>query len=273
MLSDCRAAVLAAICDTVVPSIERARPRRALGAQGERPRRRRGRRAADRRDPDPAASRRAVQLIDALGAQGIARAPSQASREQILRNIALSDPPGRGRGRRADRHDPLPCLRRARSRHRPEPELERPSAIPGPISAAARGPEDARIHEPEGSEETLEADVCVVGSGSGGAVVAAGLAAARARTWSCWRPPATSTSPTSPSSSSLPTSRCTGAAGPTRPPTATSAWSPAPRSAAARRSTGPTACAPAPGSASSGRGSTASRASTAPTSTATSTRC
>ena len=31
-------------------------------------------------------------LIDALGGQGITRAPSQESREQILRNTALSDP-------------------------------------------------------------------------------------------------------------------------------------------------------------------------------------
>src|SRR5439155_3348062 len=33
-----------------------------------------------------------------------------------------------------------------------------------------------KVHEPQGSAETLEADVRIVGSGAGGAVIAAGLA-------------------------------------------------------------------------------------------------
>ena len=48
---------------------------------------------------------------------------------------------------------------------------------PGPISAPPQVEKPLKIHEPEGSEETIEADVCIVGSGSGGSVVAAVLAA------------------------------------------------------------------------------------------------
>ena len=47
---------------------------------------------------------------------------------------------------------------------------------PGPASAPPQVEKPLRIHEPQGSEETLEADVCIVGSGSGGAVCAAVLA-------------------------------------------------------------------------------------------------
>ena len=42
--------------------------------------------------PDPELRGGLLQLIDAVGDQGITRAPSQESREQILRNTALSDP-------------------------------------------------------------------------------------------------------------------------------------------------------------------------------------
>jgi choline dehydrogenase-like flavoprotein len=48
---------------------------------------------------------------------------------------------------------------------------------PGPSSAPPQVDKPLKVYEPGGSEETLEADVCIVGSGSGGAVIAATLAA------------------------------------------------------------------------------------------------
>src|SRR5262245_27395966 len=93
VLSDAQSAVLTAVCDTIVPSIERDRDPDGLWA----------RRASDlgvdvaaaqliSEIPDPLVRGGLLQLIDALGGQGIARAPSQESREQILRNTSLADP-------------------------------------------------------------------------------------------------------------------------------------------------------------------------------------
>src|SRR5512135_131982 len=92
MLSDAQGAVLTAVCDTVVPSLPRERDPDGLW----------GRKASDlgvdlgaaqliSEIPDPELRGGLLQLLDALGGQGIARA-SQASREQILRNAAWSDP-------------------------------------------------------------------------------------------------------------------------------------------------------------------------------------
>ena len=92
VLSDAEQATLAEICDTVVPSIERPRDPDGLWK----------RKATDlgadvaaaqliSEIPDPAMRDGLRQLIAAIGAQGIAGA-SQASREQILRNVGLSGP-------------------------------------------------------------------------------------------------------------------------------------------------------------------------------------
>ena len=93
VLSDSQRAILAAVCDTVVPALPRDRDPHGLW----------GRKASDigvdtgaalliSEIPDPELRGGLMQLIDALGGQGITRAPSQESREQILRNTALSDP-------------------------------------------------------------------------------------------------------------------------------------------------------------------------------------
>src|SRR5262249_58093920 len=93
VLSDSQRAVLTAVCDTVVPSLLRDRDPDGLWA----------RKASDlgvdvgaaqliSEIPDPELQAGLRQLIDAVGGQGITRAPSQESREQILRNTALSDP-------------------------------------------------------------------------------------------------------------------------------------------------------------------------------------
>ena len=92
VLSEGDRAILKAVCDTVVPSIERDRDPDGLW----------GRSASDlgvdqgaaqliEEIPDPQLHAGLLQLLQALGGQGIGRT-SQLSGEQILRNVALSDP-------------------------------------------------------------------------------------------------------------------------------------------------------------------------------------
>ncbi len=176
MLSDSQQAILTAVCDTVVPSLPRDRDPEGLWM----------RKASDlgvdagaaqliSEIPDPELQGGLLQLIDALGGQGITSAPSQESREQILRNTALADP------RAAAGIGALINMTLFLHYGAPDPETgQNPNwktfGYPGPISAPPQVPKPLRIHEPQGSEETLEADVCIVGSGSGGSVVAAVLA-------------------------------------------------------------------------------------------------
>jgi choline dehydrogenase-like flavoprotein len=176
VLTDAQQAILRAICDTVVPSLARDRDPEGLWA----------RKASDlgvdvgaaqliSEIPDPELRGGMLQLIDALGGQGITVAPSQESREQILRNTALSDP------RAAAGVGALINMTLFLHYGAPDPQTgQNPNwktfGYPGPISAPPQVEKPLRIHEPEGAEETLEADVCIVGSGSGGATVAAVLA-------------------------------------------------------------------------------------------------
>ena len=176
VLSDAQRAVLTAHCDTVVPSLARNRDPDGLW----------GRKASDigvdagaalliSEIPDPELRGGLLQLIDALGGQGITRAPSQESREQILRNTALSDP------RAAAGVAALIGMTLFLHYGAPDPQTgKNPNwetfGYPGPISAPPEVEKPLKIEEPQGSEETIEADVCIVGSGSGGSVVAAVLA-------------------------------------------------------------------------------------------------
>jgi choline dehydrogenase-like flavoprotein len=176
VLSDSQRAILTAICDTVVPSLPRDRDPEGLW----------GRKASDlgvdvgaaqliSEIPDPELRAGILQLIDAIGGQGITRAPSQESREQILRNTALSDP------RAAAGVAALIGMTLFLHYGAPDPEAgKNPNweafGYPGPISAPPQVEKPLEVFEPASAEETLEADVCIVGSGSGGAVVAAVLA-------------------------------------------------------------------------------------------------
>jgi choline dehydrogenase-like flavoprotein len=176
-LTDSQRAILTAVCDTVVPSLPRDRDPDGLWA----------RKASDlgvdvgaaqliSEIPDPELRGGLLQLIDALGGQGITRAPSQESREQILRNTALSDP------RAAAGVAALIGMTLFLHYGAPDPETGlnpnwKAFRYPGPASAPPEVAKPLKVHEPAGSEEVLEADVCIVGSGSGGAVVAAVLAA------------------------------------------------------------------------------------------------
>ena len=92
-------------------------------------------------------------LIDALGGQGITRAPSQESREQILRNTALSDP------RAAAGVAALIGMTLFLHYGAPDPQTgQNPNwetfGYPGPISAPPQVEKPLKIHEPQGSEET-----------------------------------------------------------------------------------------------------------------------
>jgi choline dehydrogenase-like flavoprotein len=176
VLSDSQRAILTAVCDTVVPSLPRDRDPEGLWA----------RKASDlgvdlgaaqliSEIPDPELRGGLLQLLDAIGGQGITRAPSQESREQILRNTALSDP------RAAAAVASLIGMTLFLHYGAPDPQTgKNPNwetfRYPGPISAPPQVEKPLKVHEPQGSQETLEADVCIVGSGSGGAVVAAVLA-------------------------------------------------------------------------------------------------
>jgi choline dehydrogenase-like flavoprotein len=176
VLSESRQAILTAVCDTVVPPLPRDRDPDGLW----------GRKASDigvdvaaaqliSEIPDPELQGGLLMLIDALGGQGITRAPSQASKEQILRNTALSDP------RAAAGIAALINMTLFLHYGAPDPQTgQNPNwkalRYPGPASAPPQVEKPLRIYEPTGSAETLEADVCIVGSGSGGAVVAAVLA-------------------------------------------------------------------------------------------------
>jgi choline dehydrogenase-like flavoprotein len=177
VLSDSQQAILKAVCDTVVPSLPRDRDPEGLW----------GRKASDigvdvgaaqliSEIPDPELRGGLLMLIDALGGQGITRAPSQESREQILRNTALADP------RAAAGIAALIGMTLFLHYGAPDPQTgQNPNwktfRYPGPITPPPQVEKPLKIHEPQGAEETLEADVCIVGSGSGGAVVAAVLAA------------------------------------------------------------------------------------------------
>src|SRR5215207_4240630 len=173
-LNDAQRAILTAVCDTVVPSIERGRDPDGFWA----------RKASDlgvdagaaqliEEIPDPELRDGLVELLMALGAQGITRA-SQPARELILRNTALSDP------RAAAGVAALIGMTLFLHYGAPDPETGRNPTwktfgYPGPASPPPQVEKPLKVYEPGSSAETLEADVCILGSGSGGAVAAAGL--------------------------------------------------------------------------------------------------
>jgi choline dehydrogenase-like flavoprotein len=172
-LNQPRAEVLRTVCDTIVPSLEHvpdphghwARSASAYGVPES---------VAEMLATLPPEMQEGMgQLLDALAAQGFTGA-SQASREQLLRNLSLaSSDAAAGIGA-------LSGLTLLLHYGAPDPTTGRNPVwdllgYPGPISAP---PPEPKSIEPLAldADLTLEADVVVIGSGAGGAVIAAELA-------------------------------------------------------------------------------------------------
>ncbi|HEX2126392.1 MAG TPA: GMC family oxidoreductase N-terminal domain-containing protein [Thermoleophilaceae bacterium] len=176
-LSESQREALRAFCDTIVPSIERdpdpegfwGRKASDLGIDGA---------VADLvlGIPDETVRGGLLQLLDVLASQGIARDISQLSREQILRNLQLASPDAAAG---VNALQGMACFLYYGA---PDPETgQNPNwkvfGYPGPASPAPDVPKPIAPIAPEDGA-TLEADAVVVGSGSGGGVVAGTLAKA-----------------------------------------------------------------------------------------------
>ena len=128
-----------------------------------------------------------LELLDALEQAGFTRV-SQRSREQLLRNVALFGPDAAAGVTRSDRHDAVPPLRRARPGDGHEPELEDVRLSRARLARRQQSRRRSSRSSPRATSSTIEADVCIVGSGAGGGVIAgklarSGLKVVRARGW------------------------------------------------------------------------------------------
>src|SRR2546423_2859686 len=170
-LSDSQRGALRAFCDTIVPSVERKPDPNGFwsvcasdlqipaGVEG-----------VISGIPDEVVRGGLVQLLDVLASQGLDRAPSQLSREQLVQNLQLASPDA------AAGIAALTGMTLFLHYGAPDPSTgQNPNwkvfGYPGPASPP---PEVSKPIEPVVPDDgsVLEADVCVVGSGSGGAVVA-----------------------------------------------------------------------------------------------------
>ncbi|HVF58520.1 MAG TPA: GMC family oxidoreductase [Thermoanaerobaculia bacterium] len=184
-LSDLQSAVLRALCDTYVPAIRVAHDpagfwaRSASDLEVERALARK----LTTEVPEPLRAA-LLGLLDALAAQGFVKA-SQTHREAILARLAASSPEAAGGlgfyekqtlllnyGLPEDRgSDPNLLIYGAPQGQNPNWDV---LGYPGPVRTP-RGDPDVWMEPvvPAGDTLALDADVCVVGSGAGGAVIAA----------------------------------------------------------------------------------------------------
>ncbi|MFL5896655.1 MAG: FAD-dependent oxidoreductase [Thermoleophilaceae bacterium] len=173
-LSDAQRQTLRAFCDTIVPSIEQPDDPDGFWA----------RKASDLaieqgveqiiQTLPPELQAGLAQLLDALADQSFA-ALSQLSREQLLRNVTMADQ-GAAQGVGA-----LVGMTLFLYYGAPDPQTgQNPNwktfGYPGPSIPPVQADKAIQPLVPDGDELTLDADVCVVGSGAGGGVVAGTLA-------------------------------------------------------------------------------------------------
>jgi choline dehydrogenase-like flavoprotein len=169
-----RRAILRAVCDTIVPSLERTDDPHGFWARS----------AGELGVPDgveqalaelpPDRQQGMLELLDGLAEMGLLHA-SRRSREQLLRNLALLVP-DTAAGIRA-----LTGLTTYLAYGLVDPRTGRNPAwttfgYPGPASAPPPASKPIEPLVPDADELALEADACVVGSGAGGGVIAASLA-------------------------------------------------------------------------------------------------
>ncbi len=177
-LSEPQRATLRALCDTVVARIELpddpdgfwARRASDLGVDGELE-------ALIAGLPEDLAVG-LFFLLEVLASQGFTGAP-QDTRERLLGELAEISPDA-ARGVLAYRQLTLLLHYGMPVDGGPNPNWA-VLGYPGPVSPPPAEPKVIRTLGPVGAETTLEADACVIGSGAGGGVIAAGLAAAGMR--------------------------------------------------------------------------------------------
>ena len=175
-LTDNQRAVLRALADTLVPSLRRdedatgfwASSGSDLGADAG------VAQALAQLPPEQLSG--LLGLLDGLHVLGFATG-SQRSREQLLRNVALmGTAPAVGM-------NALNSLTLAFAYAAPHPAtglnpMWQAWGYGGPPSCTPGGGEPLATLAPQGAESVLEADVCVVGSGAGGGLIAGELAKA-----------------------------------------------------------------------------------------------
>src|SRR4051794_5891298 len=174
VLSEIQRDTLRLLCDTVVPSLDVPGENADFYARA----------ASDIGVPDAAEQALAQlpedqvdglrQLLDAIAAEGFGEAPPEA-REQIVKAFLDAGPESLA-GMTA-----LKGLALLYFYGLPDPQTGRnPNweaiGYPGPVSAPPDTPKGIELVEPTTDELVLEADVCVVGSGAGGGVIAGTLA-------------------------------------------------------------------------------------------------
>jgi choline dehydrogenase-like flavoprotein/heme-degrading monooxygenase HmoA len=188
-LSESQMASLRALCDTFVPSLRV--PDDATGFWA--------RSASDMGVPAvlavdvenlPEPLRTALTgLLDALAAAGLVTASSQQQRERILRRVSGSSPAAAQGVAYLQKktvllnyglpENPPPANQNAVTYGTPtggqNPNWE-VMGYPGPVSVPHDRPRQIRPLVPDGDRMELDADVCVVGSGAGGAVIASRMA-------------------------------------------------------------------------------------------------
>jgi acyl-CoA reductase-like NAD-dependent aldehyde dehydrogenase/choline dehydrogenase-like flavoprotein len=178
LLSDSQRVTLAKLCDTFVPSL--APP------DGDDPTGFWARDASAMGVPEaiefvmanlpPERVDGARKLLDAFAAEGFDEAPQEV-REQMIHAFAESSPEALGgvsalRGATMSLHYALPDLGTGLN-----PNWAA-MGYPGPLAPPAPVEKPLTTRRPEGGEMVIEADVCIVGSGAGGGVIAGELAAA-----------------------------------------------------------------------------------------------